>query len=149
MSNKAFNNRKSKNALRTIGEVSEELNVLPHVLRFWEGKFSQIKPQKRRGGHRYYNPQDVETIQEIKSLLYDRGFTIKGAQKYLKEEKKNEENAVSISENKFELSNYQINSENNHSKLNILEATDINNLKSILDELLKLKKLATSYSRAD
>jgi DNA-binding transcriptional MerR regulator len=78
---------KAATAFRTIGEVASEMGVPPHVLRFWESKFSQIKPHKRRGGHRYYRPSDVELIREIHSLLYDRGFTIKGAQRYLKEQK--------------------------------------------------------------
>ncbi len=82
-------NKKSSSAFRTIGEVASDLGLPPHVLRFWEGKFTQIKPHKRRGGHRYYRPADIETLQEIKSLLYDRGYTIKGAQKYLRDAKKN------------------------------------------------------------
>lgn len=78
---------KSATALRTIGEVADELGVQPHVLRFWESKFPQIKPQKRRGGHRYYRPEDVQVIRDIQSLLRDQGFTIKGAQKHLKDQK--------------------------------------------------------------
>lgn len=70
---------------RTIGEVSAELKISPHVLRFWESKFQIIKPHKRRGGHRYYSQLDVEKISEIKTLLYDKGFTIKGAQRHLKD----------------------------------------------------------------
>jgi DNA-binding transcriptional MerR regulator len=84
---------KSANALRTIGEVSESLNLPPHVLRFWESKFSQIKPVKRRGGHRYYRPEDIDSLREIKSLLYDRGYTIKGAQKLLKDAKSTDPSA--------------------------------------------------------
>jgi len=74
---------------KTIGEVSAELQVNPHVLRFWESKFTSIRPHKRRGGHRYYSIADVEKIKEIKYLLYEKGFTIKGAQKFLKEKSKN------------------------------------------------------------
>ncbi len=70
---------------KTIGEVSAEIGVPPHVLRFWESKFLAIKPHKRRGGHRYYSEVDIKAIYEIKKLLYDQGYTIKGAQKYLKE----------------------------------------------------------------
>jgi DNA-binding transcriptional MerR regulator len=70
---------------KTIGEVSAELGIPPHVLRFWESKFFRIKPHKRKGGHRYYNKMDVEVIHLIKKLLYDEGYTIKGAQKYLRE----------------------------------------------------------------
>lgn len=68
---------------RTIGEVSEQLNIQPHVLRFWETKFKQIKPVKRRGGRRFYNESDVELIENIHILLHVKGFTIKGAQKEL------------------------------------------------------------------
>ncbi|MDA0782362.1 MAG: MerR family transcriptional regulator [Rickettsiales bacterium] len=81
-------NGKSDNALRTIGEVAETLDVATHVLRFWESKFHQIKPQKRRG-RRYYRPEDVNIIIKIKELLYEKGYTIRGVQKYLLEEAKN------------------------------------------------------------
>ncbi len=73
---------KSPNALRTIGEVADSLGIATHVLRFWESKFNQIKPQKRRG-RRYYRPEDVETIIQIKTLLYSHGYTIRGVQKFL------------------------------------------------------------------
>ncbi len=72
---------KSPNALRTISEASELLDIPQHVLRFWETKFSQIKPLKRNGGRRFYRPQDLEVLQQIKHLLYTQGYTIKGAQK--------------------------------------------------------------------
>jgi len=68
---------------RTIGEVSEQLNIQPHVLRFWESKFKQVKPVKRRGGRRFYSEADVELIENIHILLHVKGFTIKGAQKEL------------------------------------------------------------------
>jgi len=71
--------KKSATALKTIGEVAEYLDLPQHVLRFWETKFTQIKPLKRRGGRRYYRPEDVTTIENIKTLLHERGFTIKGA----------------------------------------------------------------------
>ena len=73
---------KSPLALRTIGEVSEDLDIAPHVLRFWESKFSHIDPIIRRG-RRYYRAQDIRAITQIKSLLYGQGYTIKGAQKFL------------------------------------------------------------------
>ena len=76
---------KSPNAFRTISEVSTSMGVPQHVLRFWEGKFSQIAPMKRGGGRRYYRPEDVEIIEVIRKLLHEDGYTIKGAQKYLKE----------------------------------------------------------------
>ena len=76
---------KSPDAFRTISEVAEDLAVPQHVLRFWETRFSQIKPMKRGGGRRYYRPQDVELIKGIRFMLYDQGYTIKGVQKLLKE----------------------------------------------------------------
>jgi DNA-binding transcriptional MerR regulator len=85
---------KSDTALKTIGEVAIQLDVATHVLRFWESKFHQIKPQKRRG-RRYYRSEDVATITKIKELLYKNGYTIKGVQKYLLEELRNKNVKVS------------------------------------------------------
>lgn len=76
--------RKSPSAFRTISEVADELGVQQHVLRFWETKFTQIKPLKRGGGRRYYRPEDVLLLQRIYDLLYNQGYTIKGVQKLLK-----------------------------------------------------------------
>jgi DNA-binding transcriptional MerR regulator len=77
--------KKSKSAFRTIAEVAEELEVAPHVLRFWEGKFPELQPMKRAGGRRYYRPDDVELIKVIKDFLYDRRYTIEGVQKLFAE----------------------------------------------------------------
>lgn len=77
--------KKSPNAFRTISEVADVLEVPAHVLRFWESKFSQIKPVKRSGGRRYYRPTDVNLIRGIRGLLYSDGLTIKGVQKVLRE----------------------------------------------------------------
>ena len=76
---------KSATAFRTISEVAGALDLPQHVLRFWESKFPQIKPMKRGGGRRYYRPEDLEVLRRIKSLLYDDGYTIKGAQKLLRD----------------------------------------------------------------
>lgn len=76
---------KSPDAFRTISEVAEELDLPQHVLRFWETRFSQIKPLKRGGGRRYYRPQDVDLIRGIRYMLYEQGYTIKGVQKILRE----------------------------------------------------------------
>ncbi len=70
----------------TIGEVSELCNVKPHVLRYWEQEFPQLKPVKRRGNRRYYQRHDVIMIRQIRSLLYEQGFTIGGARQQLKGE---------------------------------------------------------------
>jgi DNA-binding transcriptional MerR regulator len=77
---------KSEEAFRTIGEVSDELNVPKHVLRFWEGRFPQIKPLKRGGGRRFYRPEDVLLLRGIHHLLYRAGLTIKGVQQILKDQ---------------------------------------------------------------
>ena len=77
---------KSPDAFRTISEAAEELNVPQHVLRFWETRFSQIKPMKRAGGRRYYRPLDVELLKGIRGLLYTEGYTIRGVQNILKED---------------------------------------------------------------
>lgn len=76
---------KSANAYRTISEVSEELEVPQHVLRFWETKFSQLRPLKRGGGRRYYRPEDIDLLRQIQTLLYEDGYTIKGVQRLLRE----------------------------------------------------------------
>ena len=78
-------NTKSPEAFRTISEVSKDLSLPQHVLRFWETKFIQIKPIKRGGGRRYYRPEDISLLRGIKSLLYNDGYTIRGVQKVIKE----------------------------------------------------------------
>jgi DNA-binding transcriptional MerR regulator len=75
---------KTKSAFRSIAEVTEDLGVAPHVLRFWETKFSQIKPMKTKSARRYYRPDDVELLALIKELLYNRRYTIEGVQKLFK-----------------------------------------------------------------
>ena len=76
---------KAPGAFRTISEVAADLDVPQHVLRFWETKFSQVRPLKRGGGRRYYRPEDVELLRTIRGLLYDQGYTIRGVQKVLRE----------------------------------------------------------------
>lgn len=82
--------RKADGAFRTISEVADELDVPQHVLRFWETKFTQVKPLKRGGGRRYYRPEDVSLLKHIHNLLYTEGYTIKGVQKLLKGQGKNQ-----------------------------------------------------------
>jgi DNA-binding transcriptional MerR regulator len=77
---------KSPEAFRTISEVAEDLDVPKHVLRFWEGKFAQLRPMKRGGGRRYYRPEDIDLLRGIRRLLYNDGYTIKGVQKILREQ---------------------------------------------------------------
>jgi len=78
-------NGKSAAAFRTISEVADDLDVPPHVLRFWETKFSQVHPLKRGGGRRYYRPEDVGLLMRIRELLYSDGYTIKGVQRLLRD----------------------------------------------------------------
>lgn len=82
--------RKSDNAFKTISEVASQIGVPQHVLRFWETKFSNIKPMKRGGGRRYYRPEDVTLIERIHHLLYNEGYTIKGVQRLIKASSKAE-----------------------------------------------------------
>jgi DNA-binding transcriptional MerR regulator len=77
---------KSPEAFRTISEAADVLDLPQHVLRFWETRFSQIKPMKRSGGRRYYRPSDIALLQGIRHLLYDEGYTIKGVQRILREQ---------------------------------------------------------------
>jgi DNA-binding transcriptional MerR regulator len=76
---------KSSSAFRTISEVSQELEVPQHVLRFWETKFSSVRPLKRGGGRRYYRPEDIDLLRRIRDLLYAEGYTIRGVQKVLRD----------------------------------------------------------------
>ena len=77
---------KAPDAFRTISEVSEQLDVPQHVLRFWEAKFTQVRPLKRAGGRRYYRPDDIDLLKGVRALLYNEGLTIKGVQKVLREQ---------------------------------------------------------------
>jgi DNA-binding transcriptional MerR regulator len=77
---------KAPDAFRTISEVADELAIPQHVLRFWESRFTQIKPLKRAGGRRYYRPDDVDLLRGIKHLLYGEGYTIRGVQRILREQ---------------------------------------------------------------
>jgi DNA-binding transcriptional MerR regulator len=74
---------KGASAFRTIGEVADDLDLPAHVLRFWESKFAQLKPLKRRGGRRYYRPEDILLLRRIRQCLYQDGYTIRGVQKLL------------------------------------------------------------------
>ncbi len=77
---------KSPDAFRTISEAADDLDLPQHVLRFWETRFTQIKPMKRGGGRRYYRPDDVDLLRGIRHLLYEEGYTIKGVQRILREQ---------------------------------------------------------------
>ena len=75
---------KADDALKTISEASALIEVPPHVLRFWEEKFTSLRPLKRSGGRRYYRPDDIALLRRIRQLLYVDGFTIRGAQKLIR-----------------------------------------------------------------
>ena len=77
---------KSPEAFRTISEAADEIGVPQHVLRFWETKFSFIRPMKRAGGRRFYRPQDIQVLRGVRVLLHEEGYTIKGVQRLHKEQ---------------------------------------------------------------
>ena len=122
---------KSPEAFRTISEVSKDLAIPQHVLRFWETKFIQIKPIKRGGGRRYYRPEDVEILKGIKNLLYNDGYTIRGVQKVIKE---NGTRKILLKSSKVQTKSFT-ESENQHNDL----LSGSNNHYSMSDE--KRKKL--------
>ena len=133
---------KSPEAFRTISEVSKDLSLPQHVLRFWETKFVQIKPIKRGGGRRYYRPEDVKLLKGIKSLLYNDGYTIRGVQKVIKENGTRQ--LLDINQkNKFFTENENNNSESlNHNKINHYSLSDTKRKKliNVLDDLVQLKR---------
>ena len=128
---------KSPGAFRTISEVSGELEVPPHVLRFWETKFPQIKPLKRGGGRRYYRPEDVALLRQIRQLLYNDGYTIKGVLRLLKEGalKNTAQLGVAIA-NRLE--------EQKQPKNTTASSQEKDALRSIVDELQSLRKLLST-----
>ena len=74
---------KAEDAFRTIGEMADEIGVKPHILRYWEEQFPMLTPLKRAGGRRHYRAEDAALVREIRALLQERGFTIKGARRHL------------------------------------------------------------------
>jgi len=128
---------KSPGAFRTISEVSNDLEVPPHVLRFWETKFPQIKPLKRGGGRRYYRPEDVALLRQIRQLLYNDGYTIKGVQRLLKEGalKNTAQLGVAIANRLEEQKQPQNTTASSQQK---------DALRSIVDELKVLRKLLST-----
>ncbi len=135
-------NSKSPEAFRTISEVSKDLSLPQHVLRFWETKFVQIKPIKRGGGRRYYRPEDVMLLKGIKALLYNDGYTIRGVQKVIKEngtkkllqvENENKLFTVTKKDNKSELTQNAISN-------NPISETKRTKLMNVLNDLISLRK---------
>jgi DNA-binding transcriptional MerR regulator len=132
---------KSPEAFRTISEVSKDLSLPQHVLRFWETKFIQIKPIKRGGGRRYYRPEDIELLKGIKYLLYNDGYTIRGVQKVIKE---NGTRKILIRENTnnlftgYQNKNNQQSDQTNHLTSQISESKR-KKLMDVLNDLVLLK----------
>ena len=125
-------NKEVKKLYYSIGEVSEITNLKQYVLRYWESEFSQLKPSKNSAGNRNYRKSDIDLINEIKSLLYKRHYTIKGAKQYLKDKGKQSPEVE-------EVNNHQIKAIKE--KVIKLTAADLKTLKSIksgLDDLLAL-----------
>ena len=135
-------NIKSPEAFRTISEVSKDLSLPQHVLRFWETKFIQIKPIKRGGGRRYYRPEDIELLKGIKYLLYNDGYTIRGVQKVIKENGAKKIISKYLSNNDF--TSLQDNNITDLKEKNLSYST-IDDLKrkklmNVLNDLVALKK---------
>lgn len=130
---------KSKSAFRSIAEVTEDLGVAPHVLRFWETKFTQIKPMKTKSSRRYYRPDDVELLSLIKELLYTRRYTIEGVQKLFKNRTLKDILGTEIQKDFFEedlIAPLPIEEDNIQTNDTIKNA--IKELQTIHDELLEL-----------
>ena len=121
--------KKSSRAFRTIGEAASVLDVPQHVLRFWEVKFSQITPVKRRGGRRYYRPKDIDLLLKIRKLLYQDGYTIKGVQKLLEKRVKK---PLNLGEESKGTQNQEV------SHKNIIDARVFREIIVELEELRKL-----------
>ena len=133
---------KSPEAFRTISEVSKDLSLPQHVLRFWETKFVQIKPIKRGGGRRYYRPEDIELLKGIKYLLYNDGYTIRGVQKVIKENgtrkiilKNNENNDFTLNKDDYKTPTMK----NEITNSSIGESKRLK-LMTVLNDLVELKK---------
>lgn len=128
---------KSKSAFRSIAEVTEDLDIAPHVLRFWETKFSQIKPMKTKSSRRYYRPDDVELLALIKELLYNRRYTIEGVQKLFKNRTLKDILGTEIQKDFFEEEIPAVAPIENENLLAAVQ-TAVNNLSEIKAELLAL-----------
>lgn len=140
MTREAGSKKKSASAFRTISEVADELEVQQHVLRFWETKFTQVKPLKRGGGRRYYRPEDIALLKHIHDLLYKQGYTIKGVQKLLKGQSKNQiaanvNDEMSVSEAQ-EVSN-----------VTAFESKGKKALKSLLSDLKDIRSLIATEAK--
>ena len=134
-------NSKSPEAFRTIREVSKDLSLPQHELRFWETKFTQIKPIKRGGGRRYYRPEDVRLLRGIKNLLYNDGYTIRGVQKVIKENGTRNLIGQGLENNTFTLKEKDniTRPENNNIPRHDIAETKRKKLMNVLNILVQLK----------
>ena len=135
-------NIKSPEAFRTISEVSKDLSLPQHVLRFGETKFVQIKPIKRGGGRRYYRPEDIELLKGIKYLLYNDGYTIRGVQKVIKEN-----GAKKIISKSTQNNDFTLDKDDNKNTIQdkkqtqgIIAETKRRKLMTVLNDLVELKR---------
>ena len=133
-------NIKSPEAFRTISEVSKDLSLPQHVLRFWETKFIQIKPIKRGGGRRYYRPEDIRLLRGIKSLLYNDGYTIRGVQKVIKESGTKKILRKEVENNSFTDIEINTNQKNDELSHHYLEDGKRKKLMKVLNDLVDLRK---------
>lgn len=124
---------KSDDAYRTIGEVSELINVPQHIIRFWETKFDQISPTKNKG-RRYYNKSDIELLKEIRDLLQEKGFTIKGVSQFFNEQNvQNNQNTEIETESEMENKETSEIKENDNLTIKLIELR--NKLEKLRDKL--------------
>lgn len=135
---------KSDSAFRTISEAAKELGLQQHVLRFWESKFPQIQPMKRAGGRRYYRPEDIEFLGNIRTLLHDQGFTIKGVQKLLDQNKGKLPSEISVTAQEAEQGVSEPVSITSAGVTQIGADVDKSALRSVLGELEELQGILRS-----
>ena len=135
-------NIKSPEAFRTISEVSKDLSLPQHVLRFWETKFVQIKPIKRGGGRRYYRPEDIELLKGIKYLLYNDVYTIRGVQNVIKENGAKKIISRPIQNNDFTLDKdkHKNTTQIKEQSMSMIAESKRKKLMTVLNDLVELKK---------
>lgn len=129
---------KSKSAFRSIAEVTEDLDIAPHVLRFWETKFVQIKPMKTKSSRRYYRPDDVAILSLIKELLYEKRYTIEGVQKLFKNRTVKDILGSEIQEDLFETIEKTEEKSSNSKDQITLAIKELTNIKQDLQKLIKV-----------
>ena len=141
-------NKKAKGAFRTISEVADELDVQQHVLRFWETKFSQVKPLTRGGGRRYYRPEDIAVLKKVYHILYKEGYTIKGAQKLLRGLSKGQVANLSLQKPALEQSNQFVPAQPNSAQEVLSQPTQQGLssrqkavLETMLDDLIEIRDI--------